>query len=438
MKKLAFLVLVLIWFCQFSIAQSNNNVNRICLESLEGFLTVNQGEFQADYNLLPNVTRSASTYYNYLYIARNEKSGMSSIYTNGKLFLQLRYIARAFRVASTWNESIFAVKYFEDDQKEIGYGMEVVYAYGTQQQICDSVISITNDGYVFELNGIYYYSTFKQGVSIGEISQIVWPERRVFKEADRAMLSSNGINCRLSEGDVYYRSTGKRKENIHYYYLYQDKYMPHTVLVIDGKLVELFGEYTDESFRLKYSYNGNHWMAVADDHFWVDGEMKSVEGYTITDFLISNNGDYIYKATKNGEEDKGETLVMNGEIIRRHVIIGHFALNAQQKLRFHFLAAGQWCVYDNGQINSVAKESNSVLYTDDLIDNLAIDKYSSDGMHKLSYVSGKAGVEIDGVRVAESVPFQVVYDKKDKCFKWNAIETSMEGKTELVIYKYSL
>lgn len=439
MKRLTLLVLVLISFYQLSMAQLPNNLNRICLESLEGFLTVNQGNFQAEYTLMPNVSaHSVSTYYNYMYIARNEKSGMSVIYANGKPLIPLRYVTRAFRVANTWNESVFVVKYFEDDLKEIGYGMEVVYAYGIQQQICDSVISVTNDGYVFELNGVYYYSTYKQGTSAGEISQIVWPERRAFKEADRAMLSSNGINCRLSEGDIYHRSTGKGKENIHYYYLYKDNYMPYTVLVIDGKLVELFGNYTDETFRLKYSYNGNHWMAVTNDHFWVDGEMKSVEGYTISDFLISNNGDYFYKATKNGEEDKGETLVMNGEIIRRHVIIGHFALNAQQKLRFHFLAAGQWCVYDNGQINSVAKESNSVLYTDDLIDNLAIDKYSSDGMHKLSYVSGKEGVEIDGVRVTESVPFQVVYDKKDKCFRWNAIEITKEGKTDLVIYKYSL
>ena len=438
MKRLTFLVLVLISFCQLSTAQTPN-LNRICVESLEGFLTVNQGDFQAEYTFLPNKsTQSMTTSYNYMYIARNGKSGLSAIYANGKLLIPWKYLARAFRVASAWDESIFVVKYFEDNLKEIGYGMEVVYAYGAQQYICDSVISLTNDGYVFKLNGIYYYSAYKQGASAYEISQVVWPEKRIFKEDDRAMLSSNGISCRLSEGDVYHRSTAKGKENIHYYYLYRDSYMPYTVLVIDGKAVELFGDYNEETFRLKYSYDGNHWMAVADDHFWVDGEMKSVEGYTISDFLISNSGDYFYKAMKNGEEDKGETLVMNGEIIRRHVIIGHFALNAQQKLRFHVLAAGQWYVYENGQINSVAKESNSVLYTDDLIDDLAIDKYSSDGMHKLSYVSGKEGVEIDGNRVVETVPFQVVYDKEEKCFRWNAIETSKEGKTDLVIYKYSL
>ena len=35
-------------------------------------------------------------------------------------------------------------------------------------------------------------------------------------------------------------------------------------------------------------------------------------------------------------------------------------------------------------------------------------------------------------------PFQVVYDKENKCFRWNAIETNKEGKTDLVIYKYAL
>ena len=143
-------------------------------------------------------------------------------------------------------------------------------------------------------------------------------------------------------------------------------------------------------------------------------------------------------ASKVGEEDKGETLVLNGDIIRRQVIVGHIALDAQQKLRFHFLAAGQWYVYEDGQINSVLKESNSILYTDDLIDNLHIDKFSPDGMHKLSYVTGKKGIEIDGVKMTESVPFQVVFDKNEKCFKWNAIETTIEGKTDLVIYSYSL
>lgn len=418
-------------------AQSPDRLKRVRLETLEGFLSVNQGEFQAEYNLLPNMgTHSMSTYYDYLFVARNEKSGMSTIYSNGRLLLPYKYVVRAFRMGSAWKDCIFVVKYYETDSYEIASGMETVYAYGMQQMICDSVISVTNDGYVYKLNGEYYYSTYNKSTEKGQTSQILWPEKKSFKESDRAQLSSKSADCRLLEGDVYYACSGKAA--LHYYYLYQDKYMPNTVLVVDGEPVELFGEYTYETLRMKFSYNGKHWMAVANDRFWVDGEMKYVEGYSISDFLISNKGDYFYMASKVGEEDKGETLVLNGDIIRRQVIVGHIALDAQQKLRFHFLAAGQWYVYEDGQINSVLKESNSVLYTDDLIDNLHIDKFSPDGMHKLSYVTGKKGVEIDGVKMTESVPFQVVFDKNEKCFKWNAIETTIEGKTDLVIYSYSL
>ena len=418
-------------------AQSPDRLKRVRLETLEGFLSVNQGEFQAEYNLLPNMgTQSMSTYYNYIFIARNEKSGMSAIYANGRLLLPSKYDVRVFRMGNTWKDCVFVLKYFETNSHEIGYKMETVYAYGLQQMICDSVISVTNDGYVYKLNDEYYYSTYNKSTEKGQTTQILWPEKQSFKESDRAQLSSKSADCRLSEGDVYYACSGKAA--LHYYYIYQDKYMPNTVLVVDGEPVELFGEYTYETLRVKFSYNGKHWMAVANDYFWVDGEMKYVEGYSISDFLISNKGDYFYMASKVGEEDKGETLVLNGDIIRRQVIVGHIALDAQQKLRFHFLAAGQWYAYEDGQINSVLKESNSILYTDDLIDNLHIDKFSPDGMHKLSYVTGKKGVEIDGVRMTESVPFQVVFDKNEKCFKWNAIETTIEGKTDLVIYSYSL
>lgn len=437
MKRIAFILILVALIPLFSVAQSNERLKRVKLETLESSLFVNQGEFQAEYTMLPNMAnQSMSAYYNYVYILRNKKSSMSTIYVNGRPLLPYKYTVRAFRIGSAWNECVSVVKYFEPSSYEIGYGMETVYAYGTQQIICDSVISLTNDGFVYKLNDKYYYSTYKRGATMGETTQIVWLERKRFKEEDRLLLTSKKVQCGLSVGDEYYFCIGKSSMN--YYYLYKDDYMPYTVLVVDGKPVELFGNYTYDTFRLKFSYNGKHWMAASDDRIWIDGVMKSVEGFSVSDFMISNNGDYVYKARRKSEEDKGETLVLNGEIIRQQVIIGHFAFDSQQKLRFHFLAAGQWYVYEDGQIYSVAQESNSVLYADDIIDNLAVDKYSSDGMHKLSYVTGQKGVEIDGQIITQSVPYQVFFDKDKKCFRWNAIEINGEGKTDLVIYTYKL
>ena len=89
------------------------------METLEGFLSVKQGEFQAEFTELPNVTtHSMSTYYNYLYVSRNEKSGMSTIYANSRLLLPYKYTVKAFRIGSTWSECIFALKYFESDSYE--------------------------------------------------------------------------------------------------------------------------------------------------------------------------------------------------------------------------------------------------------------------------------------------------------------------------------
>ena len=187
MKRLIFLVLILISLFQWSKAQlPNSNLNRIRVETLEGYLSVNPGEFQVEYNLLPNAsTHSMSTYYNYVCVAKNTKTGMSTIFSNGTTVIPLDYTVRTFRMANVWNECIFAVKYFEDDVNGVGYGMETIYAYGVLQNLCDSIISLTNDGYVYKLNDVYYYSTYKDASTQRQVTSVVWPEKRTFKVADR-------------------------------------------------------------------------------------------------------------------------------------------------------------------------------------------------------------------------------------------------------------
>ena len=438
MKRLFVLLLALIGLMPFSNAQLPDNVDRICLTTIEGFLTVNQGAFQAAYQVQPNTnSQSVAAYYDYMYLARNDKNGMSLVFFNGRQVIHIKSVIRPFRIGCRWDDCVLVLKSFEENSSEIGYKMETIYAYGSLQNICDSILSLTEDGYVYKLRDAYFHSTYKQGETLAQTTQIVWPERRVYSETDDVLLP-DGDRARLSEGDVYHYSFNRTRNHFHYYYLYRDKYMPSSVLIVDGKVVELFEEYNDEDIKFKFSYNGKHWMAVANDYFWVDGEMKYVGKYTITDFLISDNGDYFYKASKIGEEEKGETLVMNGRIIRRHVHIGHFDLDAQQHLRFHFFSNGQWYRYDNGQISNLAEESMAVFYADDTIGDLEVDMFSADGKHKLTYVNGKEGVTVDGTKVAESLPFQVVYDKNNNCFRWNAIEVNKESKTDLVLYRYRI
>ena len=439
MKKNLLLLLSLVICFQLAYAQLPNNVERIGIEVLESLLTAKPGEFQIDYKLYSNASsHSVSEKYNYVYIARNDVTGMSYICNQEGPLLKMKYQVRPFRLGSIWQDCICVVKYFEKESFEIGYAMEVAYAYGKMQEKCDSIVMLSDDGFVYRLRDNYYYRTYKGRGIPEKCVRIVWPETHFYQQADKALLSSNKVECVLSEGDVYHYCPASESYDAHYYYLYQDKYMARPVLVVDGDAVQLYGDCKEEDLMFKYSYNGNHWMAVVGDRFWVDGVAKYAGDFVITDFLITDNGDYYYKASKKGEDGKGELIVINGQVVRRQTQIGYFGLDAQQKLVFHFLSGGQWYVYSNGVINGLCDDNNAICYSDDLREGLVVKQCSDDMKHTLSYVIGEAGITIDNVTLGGFVPFQARFDKTHNCFCWNAIEWNKEGKAVLVLYKYNI
>ena len=439
MKRALLLLLAQVMCFQLANAQLPKNVERISIEVLESLLTAKPGEFQIDYKLYSNTSsHSVSEKYNYVYIARNDVTGMSYICNQEGPLLKMKYQVRPFRMGSSWYDCICVVKYFEKESYEIGYAMEVVYAYGKMQEKCDSIVMLSDDGYVYRLRDNYYYRTYKGGSAPEKCVKIVWPETHVYQKTDKEKLSSYDVECMLSEGDTYHYCPAGEGHGAHYYYLYRDEYMPRSVLVVDGEAVQLSGNCKEEDLSFKFSYDGDHWMAVAGDHFWVDGVAKYAGDYAISDFLITNNGDYFYKASKKGEDGKGELIVMNGQVVRRQTQIGYFGLDAQQKLVFHFLSGGQWYVYSNGTISGLCDDNTTICYADDMRDGLEIKQCSDDMKHTLSYVSGEAGISIDNVTLTGFVPFQAYFDKAHDCFCWNAIEWNKEGKAELVLYKYNI
>lgn len=437
MKRFVILAILLGIVQGFVKAQSTGTLERISLTTLSGYYSVKTGEFQAkaSYNTQAFFA-SNGNYYNLLFIAKNENTGLSNVYVNGQPKWFQRFDVRPFLTTEEWNTGIFVIKYLDKDMPGIGYGMETVYARGIRQELCDSIVSVGEDGYVYKIGKKYYYSRYKEVGSVGQPMQIVWPERMIYEENDAGLFSGEDAD-RLSEGDVYHYCYWDDKSRGYYYYLYRDDYMPYSVLVINGQFVELFDKYSDEDFRLKYSFNGEHWMAVADQYFWIDGQMKSVEGFRITDFFINDKGDYCYKAQKIGSDEKGETIVINGEIIRKDARVGYFNLNDRQRLSFHFFSGGQYFVYEDGQIKNKTEEFMTFFFESDRMEGLNV-RIVPDNKHFLEYVVGEEGLWIDGKQVITTEPFQVVYDLKHNCFRWNCIEPNKEGKTELVIYKYYL
>ena len=62
MKRLVFLLLLLAWFSPIAKAQSQDRLKRERVETLEGFLSVKEGEFQAERDVMPaNMVHSMTT-----------------------------------------------------------------------------------------------------------------------------------------------------------------------------------------------------------------------------------------------------------------------------------------------------------------------------------------------------------------------------------------
>lgn len=436
MKRIVFVWLALIGTLQMAFAQAPANLSRQVLKKINANEVMKFGEFQVDLSKAANYTESSEEiWFPYSYVTSNKYSSKASVFSNGSSLIQNRNMqVRTFRIGPTSAKSIFVFKNKEQSSNDMGYDMEIVRAYGFFYPVCDSVVSISDDGYVYALRGLYYYNVFRtREENNTEKYQITWLERKVFESKEKLRFQNNSEELsRLSVGDVYYESADG-----HYYYLFRDQYMPNTVLVVDGEYVELFGKYSYDNFDVKFSYNGKHWMAVGDGCYWIDGESKSVEGYSITDFVITNDGHYGYKASQNGKEKEGETVVVDGQLIRRNAHVSYFALDANGKLKFRFVSGGRILQYENGSVMDATNQLESVYYPDGLINDRAVTLLSNDGRHKMTYQKDKQGVEIDGVKLTESAPCFAILDEKNKCFIWNAIEKNGE-ETELVIYKYSI
>lgn len=435
MRKLIYICLVLM--CGFGrlYAQLPENVSRNVIVTLESSEIVNPGEFQME--LQKGVFFDASSenpWFSFIYTLSNRYTGIGNIIVNGSpKFVNKDLSVRTYKIGPTIEKSVFVIKNVGSSTSSMRHNMEMVFANGILHPVCDSVLYANDDGYVFSNEGFAYYTLYRNSIdNQSHTEKVVWLNKKSYDPnlASNAK-DKNDALTRLSAGDVYYESPEG-----HFYYLFRDKYMPYTVLVVDSQVVELHDIYDESNFQFKFSYNGEHWMAVGKQCFWVDGMIKSVESYCITDFVITDKGDYSYTAYKIGEPEKGEVVVFNGKIVRRNADVCYFGMNGEGALKIRFVAGDRFLQYENEKIVDVTEKLVSVYYPGDQ-KNRVVRVMSDDGTHRLTYRRGVPSVEIDGVKVADSEPCYAIYDKRNNAFIWNAVE-ARDMKTELVIYRYSI
>ena len=435
MKKRSILFLLSVWFVGGLFAQSSENLTRNVLVTVPENEIVNYGEFQVELQKTTDYRETQEGFwFSYLYRTVNKYNQVQNVFSNSRaLFLNRDLRVRMYRTGPTLEQSIFVLKSMEKTASDIGYGMEAVRAYGITYAVCDTVVSINDDGFVFRSNGVYKYSHYKANMAEQtETIPVTWLERKVYDGSDNGMpVEKKVMFSHLVKGDVYHESWDG-----HYYFLHRDRFMPFTILVVDNKAIELFDVYKDEDLRLKFSYNGKHWMAVGKECYWVDGVMRSVEGFEITDFVVTNDGHYAYKACPKESDKRKEVVVADGQILRRNAQVCYFGLNGEGTLKFRFMSSGRVLEYENDQVTDVSSALTYVHYTDNPFHDQPVVVQSNDG-HKLSYQKDVPGVVIDGERITESVPCYAIYDERNHAFVWNAIEPNGD-KLDLVIYRYNI
>lgn len=438
MKRIIILIAIYLGIALSASAQVRFGLERMVLKQLEEYYQVVPNCFLVQRDLKSDINENADL--QYLYVAKNEVNGLYNVFDGHHPLINFQCQIRPYRMGSMLRNSIFVVKFLDQSVQASKYGKEAVIVMNDVQEVCDSIVDVFDEGYIFRNGDKFYHREYIQAPTGPQFTQIVWPVKRAFKPADSVYFADPSHWKRLSTDAVYYRSAEfprMEKSKSHYYYLYRDNYMPYSVLVVDGNEVELFGQYSYDDVRLKYSYDGRHWMAVAGDRFWIDGKMNSMKGYSITEFLVNNKGDYMIKATGVNAKKKTDEVIVNGQVILRDACVGYFHLNSEQRLKFHFLSGGRKFVYDDGSIVDVTEDSKTISYSEDRVVGQTLRIKSDDG-HYLNYVTGCRGVKVDGVQCSESEPFQVFYNKEEHCFRWNAIETASDGTVNLVVYKYYL
>lgn len=396
-------------------AQTSENLTRNVLLSIDGNEIIKPGEFQME--LLKGAlfdSKDEVAWFSYLFTVTNRFTDKSNIFVNGHPKVVNRSVSvRPYKICPRFENSIFVIKNTGAAENDIGSNMEVVYANGCAHPVCDSVLEINDDGYVFLSQGACYYSTYKtQPSEKAKTMPVVWP---VKKPGDSSYESAEG----------------------HKYSVYRDKYMPFSVLTVDGTPFELFDVYNEDNFRLKFSYDGRHWMAVGKECYWVDGVLKSVAGHNIVDFVINNDGHYGYTARKQDGSSTSYFVVADGKIVRRNAQVCYFGMNAEGQLKFRFLAGGRILQYENEVVSDVTDAMVSTYFPDNRLNDEPVTVLSKDGSHQLTYQRGTDAVMIDGVKVAASLPCYAIYDDRNNAFVWNAVESHNE-KTELVIYNYKM
>ena len=287
----------------------------------------------------------------------------------------------------------------------------------------DEILDMFQDGFIYRLGDNYSYSTYKNDSESGINYQI--PTEALYVEKTiRCNLMDTVLEFKPTENVRYYTTSGG-----HYYLLYYDNYMENTLMVVDSTGYELDGAL--EAVDLKYSKDGNHWIAAYNNNLMVDGVNVMRLTDKIKHVAIKNNGQYAFVVEGKNMNDK---YYIDNNLVLQGIDMKWLAIDAEE--RFNYIcrnAKGYFYGVDNDMVDKNDDIKN--YYYPALFDS---DEHfvvkSKDGQHVMEYSYDTPYIMIDNMRIdCPSIPHYAKWDESDKCFIWNAVEG-----VNLYLYKYKV
>ena len=190
MKKIFLLLVILMGGCYLSQAQLPDHLTRNVLATVSDNEIVDYGQFQVELLKTLDYRETAEGYwFSYLFFTRNKYNQQQNVMVNGRPLLLYRDLRiRPYRVGTSLEQCVYVIKNMDKNANDIGYRMEQVRAWGIPYMVCDSVVDINDDGFVYRLDGKCYYCVYKATVNDQTVTMpVVWLEKKTYNGNDTGM-----------------------------------------------------------------------------------------------------------------------------------------------------------------------------------------------------------------------------------------------------------
>ena len=427
MRPLRYIICIMLLMPMLSMAQNNKDLFKYEIGKLNreftGRMYVKPGEFKICFDD-KIIDAEYGKVYKYFVIVRNIKGEVAFVLMNNYYLNMMgsEYPAEIVKAGYTIPEYVYIEKR-QASALETGKYKYTLHVDGKAFGPYDGILEVLPDGFVYKNKEVFAYSRYDNDI-LSNRNYCILEKDTYEGEYIQCVLNDKLLKFTPKEKPSYYKSYEG-----HYYILYNDAYMKNSLIVVDGEGYELDG--TENSVLFRFSHNGDHWIAAGKNYVLKDGVIVAKSDKIIKRIVINDNGDYMYVAAG---QDGNEVIYHGDNVMVTGIKVLKLVVDDDERFYYIFKKGKDYFCGINNDVQSMAEELEKCYYPELFDANQTFTIKSTDGNHTFVYSYNTPYITIDGTRIeCPSIPHYAIWNERDKCFMWNAVED-----VNLVVYKYKI